>query len=65
MGNVTIGNPNHFLALVFGLVSSSQEDQKYLFLNTIREIIKADSKCLQSYMMELTELLISHTSVQS
>ena len=65
MGNVTIGNPNHFLSLVFGLVKSSQETQKYLFLNTIREIIIADSQCLSPYMMDLTELLISHTSVES
>jgi cullin-associated NEDD8-dissociated protein 1 len=36
-----------------------------LFLNTIRAIIIADSKCLQDYMMDLTELLISHTSVDS
>ena len=36
-----------------------------MFLNTIRAIIIADSKCLQDYMMDLTELLISHTSVDS
>ncbi len=65
MGNVTIGNPNHFLSQVFGLVQSSQEAQKYLFLNTIREIIIADSKCLETYIDELINLLISHTSVES
>lgn len=36
-----------------------------MFLNTIRAIIIADSKCLQDYMMDLTSLLISHTSVDS
>lgn len=53
MGNVTIGNPNHFLGQVFGLINQSQEAQKYLFLNTLREIIIADIKCLQSYLMDL------------
>lgn len=49
MGNVTIGNPNHFLDQVFNLVANSQDAQKYLFLNTIREIIIADSQCLAEY----------------
>lgn len=36
-----------------------------MFLNTIREIIIADSKCLEDYMMELTELIMMHTSAES
>lgn len=47
MGNVTIGKSDFFLSKVFELVQNSQEAQKYLFLNTIREIIIADSNCLQ------------------
>jgi len=65
MGNVTIGNPEFFLGRVFELVRNSQEAQKYLFLNTIREIIIADSRCLEDYMFELTELLMMHTSAES
>ena len=62
MGNVTIGNPNHFLEQVFQLVANSQDAQKYLFLNTIREIVIADSECLKDYILNLNELLISHTT---
>ena len=65
MGNVTIGNPDHFLAQVFELVNNSQEAQKYLFLNTIREIIVVNSRCLQSYTWQLNELLLSHTTSDS
>ena len=46
MGNVTIGRSDIFLGRVFELVRTSPEAQKYLFLNTIREIIIADSHCL-------------------
>ena len=65
MGNVSIVNPEHFLGRVFELVQDSQEAQKYLFLNTIREIIIADSQCLEAYIFQLTELLMSHTTSQS
>ena len=65
MGNVSIGNAEHFLGRVFELVQDSQEAQKYLFLNTIREIIIADSQCLEAYIFQLTELLMSHTTSQS
>ena len=50
LGNVAIGNPNFFLDKVFTLVKQSSELQKYLFLNTIREVILHDSKCLESYL---------------
>lgn len=65
MGNVAIGNPEFFLPKVFELVNNSQEAQKNLFLNTIREIIIVDSKCLQEYMIELNELLMTHTTSES
>ena len=47
LGNVAIGNPNFFLDKVFSLVKQSKDAQKYLFLNTIREIIVHDSSCLE------------------
>lgn len=61
LGNVTVGNPGFFLDKVFEFVGNSKDDQKYLFLNTIREIIINDSKCLKSYIFELTNLLLEHT----
>ena len=61
LGNVAIGNPNFFLSKVFSLVEQSKDAQKYLFLNTIREIIIHDSKCLESYLGKLIELLMSHS----
>ena len=65
MGNIAIGNPDIFLSKVFELVNDSQEAQKYLFLNTIREIIIADSQCLREYIFDLTGLLMSHTQSAS
>ena len=65
MGNVAIGNPEFFVPKVFELVQNSQEAQKYLFLNTIREIIIANSRCLEDQIFSLTDLLISHTTSQS
>jgi len=57
MGNVTIGNPQFFLSQVFRLVRESIEAQKYLFLNTIREIIIVDSGCIRDYLYDITDLL--------
>jgi len=65
MGNATIGNPQFFLSKVFNLASESQVAQKYLFLNTIREIIIADSRCITDFMFDITELLIQLTSSDS
>lgn len=65
MGNVTIGNPDFFLDQVFTLINNSQETQKQLFLNTIREIIIVDSHCLENFLFQLTELLSSHTTSES
>lgn len=65
MGNATIGNPQFFLSKVFDQARESQVAQKYLFLNTIREIIIADSRCISEYMYDITELLIQLTSSDS
>jgi hypothetical protein len=50
LGKITIGNPKFFLDKVFALVTKSEPKQKYLFLNTIREIILNDSDCLKDYI---------------
>ena len=62
LGNVAIGNPDFFLDKVFTLVKQSSEVQKYLFLNTIREIILHDSKCLEMYLDQLIDLLMVHAT---
>jgi hypothetical protein len=62
LGHVSVGNPGFFLDKVFEFVNGSKDDQKYLFLNTIREIIISDPKCLQNYIMDLTNLLLKHTT---
>ena len=64
LGNVSVGNPGFFLDKVFALIVKSEDSHKYLFLNTIREIIIHDSKCLKDYILELSELLIKYTTHQ-
>ena len=39
LGNVSVGNPDFFLEKVFKLVDAAEHHEKYLFLNTLREII--------------------------
>jgi cullin-associated NEDD8-dissociated protein 1 len=58
LGKITIGNPKFFLDKVFNLVTKSEAKQKYLFLNTIREIILNDSDCLKDYIKPMRDLLI-------
>lgn len=53
LGNVSVGNPGFFLDKVFDLIVKSEDSHKYLFLNTIREIIINDSKCLKEHILEL------------
>lgn len=50
LGKITIGNPKFYLDKVFELVTKSEAKQKYLFLNTLREIILNDSACLKDYL---------------
>jgi len=44
---LTIGNAAFFLDKVLSLVKNSSAQKKYLFLNTIREIIIHNSVCLR------------------
>ena len=46
LGNLSIGNPDFFLQKVFALVDKSQFQEKYLYLNTIREIVIHNPKSL-------------------
>lgn len=46
LGNITVGNPAHFLKDVLAKVKSGTPKVKQLLLNTLREIIMNDRKCL-------------------
>lgn len=61
LGKITIGNPKFFLDKVFSLVTKSEAKQKYLFLNTLREIILNDSNCLKDYIKPMQDLLIQQS----
>lgn len=43
------------------MVDKSDANDKLLFLNTIREIIIHNSKCLEPYLIKLLPLLIEHS----
>jgi cullin-associated NEDD8-dissociated protein 1 len=61
LGNISIGNTDYFLERVFALVDKSVHQEKYLFLNTIREIIIHNSRCLGPYLARLLPLLVEHS----
>ena len=43
-------------------MTKSEAKQKYLFLNTIREIILNDSDCLKDYIKPMQDLLIQQSN---
>lgn len=61
LGNISVGNPDFFLAKVFKLVDGAQHHEKYLFLNTIREIIIHNPKCLKPFISKLLTLLLEQS----
>src|SRR3569833_3099958 len=61
LGNISVGNADFFLEKVFTLVDQSQQQEKYLFLNTVKEIITHNPKCLQPYLGVLMPLLVEHS----
>jgi len=61
LGNISIGNADFFLQRVFALVDKSDPQEKYLFMNTIREIIIHNAKCLRQFLSKLLPLLIDHS----
>jgi hypothetical protein len=58
LGNISVGNPDFFLEKVFKLVDAAEHHEKYLFLNTLREIIQHNPKCLKPFINKLLPLLI-------
>ena len=58
LGNISVGSPDFFLEKVFNLVDAAEQNQKYLFLNTIRELILNNPKCLQLFVPKLLSLLL-------
>lgn len=56
-----MGNPDFFLSKVFKLVDGAQHHEKYLFLNTLREIIVHNPKCLKPFIPKLLALLLEQT----
>jgi hypothetical protein len=61
LGNISVGNADFFLQRVFALLDKSDPKEKYLFMNTIREIISHNAKCLQLYLSKLLPLLLEHS----
>jgi hypothetical protein len=61
LGNLSVGNPDFFLEKVFKLVDAAEHNEKYLFLNTIREIILHNPKCLKPFILKLLPLLIDQS----
>lgn len=61
LGNMSAGNANFFLQKVFVLVDQSKQNEKYLFLNTIREIITHNPLCLRDYVKKLLPLLVEQS----
>jgi hypothetical protein len=61
LGNISVGNPDFFLAKVFKLVDGAEHHEKYLFLNTIREIIIHNPKCLKQFIPKLLSLLLEQS----
>lgn len=62
LGKITIGNSFFFLNLVIEKINSAGAKYKYLFLNTIREIILNNSEALQNDVETLAELLLGLSS---
>ena len=61
LGNISVGNPDFFLPKVFTLIEAADPHDKYLFLNTIREIIIHNPKCLKPFVSKLLPLLIDQS----
>lgn len=64
LGNLSVGNPNFFLEKVFALVDAAEHHTKYLFLNTIREIIVHNPRCLAPFISKLLPLLLEQSRNQ-
>lgn len=58
LGSVSIGNTGFFLDKVFKLIQSSEPQEKYMFMSTIREIIINKPECLGDYISTLMPLYL-------
>jgi cullin-associated NEDD8-dissociated protein 1 len=62
LGIISIGNTNFFLEKVFKLIEQSQDQQKYMFLSTVREIISIKPECLKQYLNILMPLYLAQSN---
>lgn len=62
LGGISIGNTEYFIPQVFDLINKSQQQQKYMYFNTIKEIIVNKPGCLKSYLKDLMPLYFSQAS---
>lgn len=56
LGGISIGNTEFFIPKVFNLINKSEQQQKYMYFNTIKEIILNKPDCLKNYLKELMPL---------
>jgi HEAT repeat protein len=61
LGILSIGNTNFFLQKVFKLIENSQDQQKYMFLSTVKEIIFIKPECLSQYLNVLMPLYLAQS----
>lgn len=62
LGGISIGNTEYFIPQVFDLINKSQQQQKYMYFNTIKEIIVNKPGCLKNYLADLMPLYFSQAS---
>jgi hypothetical protein len=62
LGIISIGNTNFFLQKVFKLIEQSQDQQKYMFLSTVKEIIFIKPECLSQYLNVLMPLYLAQSN---
>lgn len=62
LGDCAIGNPKFFLVKVFEFVNNIDIRQRYLFLNTIREILIHKISSVQDFLPQLIALLMSQAT---
>ena len=62
LGSVSIGNTDFFLEQVFSMIQKSQQQEKYMFLSTLREIITNKPECLKNYIGTLMPLYLAQST---
>lgn len=59
LGKLALGNISHFLPQVMNAIKDPKTKHRYLYLNSIREIILNDSHALESECNTLTDQLLN------